>query len=74
MSLKLDPALLPALAAFECVARHASFSRAAEELGVSASALSQSVRSLERRLDVRLLARTTRRVGLTEEGAAMLDG
>lgn len=74
MSLKLDPALLPALAAFECVARHASFSRAAEEMGVSASALSQSVRSLERRLDVRLLARTTRRVGLTEEGAAMLDG
>ncbi|WP_186300295.1 LysR family transcriptional regulator [Denitromonas ohlonensis] len=74
MSLKLNPTLLPALVAFECVARHASFSRAAEELGVSASALSQSVRSLERRLNVRLLARTTRRVGLTEEGAAMLDG
>lgn len=66
--------MLPALAAFECVARHASFSRAAVEMGLSASALSQSVRGLEARLGVRLLARTTRRVGLTEEGARLLDG
>lgn len=70
----IDPALLPALAAFECVARNASFSRAAAEMGLSASALSQSLRSLERRLGVRLLARTTRHVGLTEEGARLLDG
>ncbi|BAL26184.1 LysR family transcriptional regulator [Azoarcus sp. KH32C] len=70
----IEPAMLPALAAFECVARHASFSRAAAEMGLSASALSQSVRSLESRLGVRLLARTTRRVGLTEEGARLLDG
>lgn len=70
----IEPAMLPALAAFECVARNASFSRAAAEMGLSASALSQSVRSLERRLGVRLLARTTRRVGLTEEGARLLDG
>ncbi|ATE61821.1 LysR family transcriptional regulator [Thauera sinica] len=70
----IEPALLPALAAFECVARHASFSRAAAEMGLSASALSQSVRSLETRLGVRLLARTTRRVGLTDEGARLLDG
>lgn len=70
----IEPALLPALAAFESVARHASFSRAAAEMGLSASALSQSVRNLERRIGVRLLARTTRRVGLTDEGACLLDG
>ncbi len=68
----IDPATLPALAAFACVARHASFSRAAIELGMSPSALSQSVRSLERRLGVRLLHRTTRRVGLTEPGERLL--
>lgn len=72
--LTIDPALLPALAAFECIARHASFSRAAAEMGLSTSALSQSMRALEQRLGVRLLARTTRRVGLTEEGSRMLDG
>ncbi|WP_153189647.1 LysR family transcriptional regulator [Stenotrophomonas sp. MYb238] len=68
----IEPSLLPALAAFACVARHASFSRAAIELGMSASAASQSVRSLERRLGVRLLHRTTRRVGLTEPGERLL--
>lgn len=72
--LKIEPGLLPPLAAFECVARHSSFSRAAAELGLSVSALSQSVRALEARLGVRLLARTTRRVGLTEEGARLLEG
>ncbi|MPS35348.1 MAG: LysR family transcriptional regulator [Stenotrophomonas sp.] len=66
------PSLLPALAAFACVARHASFSQAAIELGMSASAASQSVRTLERRLGVRLLHRTTRRVGLTEPGERLL--
>lgn len=73
-ALRIDPSLLPSLAAFECVARHASFSRAAAEMGLSASALSQSMRTLEQRLGVRLLARTTRRVGLSEEGAHILDG
>lgn len=68
----IAPSLLPALAAFACVARHASFSRAAIELGMSASAASQSVRTLERRLGVRLLHRTTRRVGLTEPGERLL--
>ncbi|MBR0567408.1 LysR family transcriptional regulator [Azoarcus sp. L1K30] len=71
--LQIDPALLPALATFECVARHANFSRAAAEMGFSPSALSQSLRALEKRLGVRLLARTTRRVSLTEEGALILD-
>ncbi|WP_269144615.1 LysR family transcriptional regulator [Nitrogeniibacter aestuarii] len=74
MSFTIDPSLLPALASFECVARHQSFSRAAEELGISTSALSQTIRGLETRLAMRLLARTTRRVNLTEEGAALLVG
>lgn len=64
---------LPAVAAFACVARHGSFTRAAAELGVSTSALSQTVRALEAQLGVRLLARTTRRVGLTEHGGRFLQ-
>ncbi|WP_269792791.1 LysR family transcriptional regulator [Stenotrophomonas sp. Iso1] len=69
----IDPALLPALAAFACVARQASFRQAAIELGVSPSALSQTIRNLERRLGTRLLQRTTRRVGLTEPGQRLLQ-
>src|SRR5579871_5044539 len=65
--------LLPAIAAFARVAHHASFTRAAKELGVSPSALSQTVRALEARLGVRLLDRTTRRVGVTEIGQRFLD-
>lgn len=64
--------LLPAIAAFARVAHHASFTRAARELGVSPSALSQSVRGLEARLGVRLLDRSTRRVGVTEIGQRFL--
>ncbi|HEX2083736.1 MAG TPA: LysR family transcriptional regulator [Xanthomonadaceae bacterium] len=64
---------LSAVSAFACVARHASFSRAAAELGVSPSALSQTVRSLESQLGLRLLHRTTRRVGLTEHGERFLQ-
>ncbi|HAU81857.1 LysR family transcriptional regulator [Stenotrophomonas sp. TWI273] len=63
---------LPAVVAFARVAHHASFTRAADELGVSPSALSQTVRALEAHLGVRLLHRTTRRVGLTEQGARFL--
>ena len=69
----VEPALLPALAAFACVARHASFRQAAVELAVSPSALSQTIRNLERRLGTRLLQRTTRRVGLTEAGQRLLQ-
>ena len=69
----IDPALLPALAAFACVARQASFRQAAIELGVSPSALSQTIRNLERRLGTRLLQRTTRTVGLTEPGQRLLQ-
>ncbi|RYX97223.1 MAG: LysR family transcriptional regulator [Comamonadaceae bacterium] len=68
----MSPALLPAIAAFARVAHHASFTRAAVELGVSPSALSQTMRSLEARLGVRLLERSTRRVGMTEIGQRFL--
>ncbi|MFT4196737.1 MAG: LysR family transcriptional regulator [Pseudoxanthomonas sp.] len=64
---------LPAVVAFACVARHGNFTRAAAELGVSTSALSQTVRTLETQLGVRLLARTTRRVGVTEHGQRFLQ-
>lgn len=69
----MDPARLPALVAFASVARHESFTRAALESGVSASALSQSIRALEEELGVRLFNRTTRRVALTEAGARFLE-
>lgn len=63
---------LSAVVAFARVAHHASFTRAADDLGVSPSALSQTVRALEASMGVRLLHRTTRRVGLTEHGARFL--
>ncbi len=68
----LKPEHLPAVLVFARVAQCGSFTRAAGELGVSPSALSQSVRALEARMGVRLLNRTTRNVALTEHGAAFL--
>lgn len=62
------------LRAFAAVARHRSFARAASELGISRSALSQTVQLLEARLGVRLLHRTTRSVAPTEAGTTMLAG
>ena len=56
------------LAAFAAVVRVGSFTRAAAQLGVTQSALSQTVRALERRLDLKLLNRTTRSVSPTEAG------
>lgn len=61
-----------ALQAFAMVARFGSFTRAAAELEVTASALSQTLRQLEAQLGVRLLHRTTRKVSLTEAGAGFL--
>ena len=69
----IGPGQLPAVAAFARVAQLASFSKAAATLGVSPSALSQTIRSLEARLGLRLLNRTTRRVGVTEAGALFLQ-
>jgi DNA-binding transcriptional LysR family regulator len=62
-----------ALRAFRLVAELASFTRAAEALDVTPSALSQALLQLEEHLDVRLLQRTTRRVGLTEAGRQLLE-
>jgi DNA-binding transcriptional LysR family regulator len=58
--------------AFLAVARERSFTRAAAQLGVSQSALSQTVRGLEARLGLRLLTRTTRSVAPTEAGERLL--
>src|SRR5438552_1148689 len=58
---------------FLSVARHRSFRRAAAALGVTPSAVSQSVRALEARVGAALLARTTRSVGLTEAGQRFLE-
>ncbi len=60
------------LAAFLTVARERSFTRAAAQLGVSQSALSQTIRGLEARLGLRLLTRTTRSVAPTEAGERLL--
>jgi DNA-binding transcriptional LysR family regulator len=60
------------LTAFVTVAREGSFTRAAAQLGVSQSALSQTIRGLEERLGLRLLTRTTRRVASTDAGERLL--
>jgi DNA-binding transcriptional LysR family regulator len=60
------------LNAFLAVARERSFTRAAAQLGVSQSALSQTLRNLEARLGVRLLTRTTRSVAPTEAGERLM--
>jgi DNA-binding transcriptional LysR family regulator len=60
------------LQAFRAVARERSFTRAAAQLGVSPSALSQTMRGLEARLGLRLLTRTTRSVAPTEAGERLL--
>ncbi|MFB6462432.1 LysR family transcriptional regulator [Bradyrhizobium tunisiense] len=61
------------LATFALVARERSFTRAAAKLGVSQSALSHTIRGLEERLALQLLARTTKSVAPTAAGAALLD-
>jgi DNA-binding transcriptional LysR family regulator len=61
------------IAAFLAVARERNFTRAAAQLGVSQSALSQTIRGLEARLGVRLLTRTTRSVAATEAGERLLS-
>jgi DNA-binding transcriptional LysR family regulator len=64
---------LNALHSFVAVARRRSFAAAARDLGVSTSALSQSVRQLEARLGVTLLTRTSRSVAVTEAGQRLVE-
>lgn len=64
---------LDGVLAFLRVAERRSFRAAAADLGISPSAISQIVRSLEARAGVALLARTTRRVGLTEAGERFVE-
>jgi DNA-binding transcriptional LysR family regulator len=63
---------LDGLVTFTCVAELASFSGAAVRLGVSPSAVSQAIRTLEQRVGTPLFNRTTRSVSLTEEGSRYL--
>lgn len=63
---------LDGVEAFLSVAQHRSFRRAAAELGVTPSAMSQAVRALEARVGATLFIRTTRSVGLTEAGERFL--
>jgi len=70
----MDRDLLGHLPIIVCVARHRSFAAAAAELGVSPSAVSHAVRTVEDRLAAPLFARTTRSVSLTEAGARFLAG
>jgi DNA-binding transcriptional LysR family regulator len=70
MARNLPP--LNALRAFEAAGRHESFSRAAEELGVSHSAISKHVRGLEDRLGAQLFRDLSRGVALTSDGARYL--
>ncbi|KFN48630.1 LysR substrate-binding domain-containing protein [Arenimonas composti] len=71
MALRSD--WLPALAAFEAAARHQNFAHAAEELHLTASAVSHHVRKLEGRLGVALFQRHARGVALTAEGRQLAD-
>lgn len=61
------------LLALQAVARERNFTRAAAQLGMSQSMLSYTIREMEKRLEIRLLTRTTRSVSLTEAGERLLD-
>lgn len=61
------------LRVFISVAKHRSFTRAAAESGVTPSAISHAMKVLEARLGVRLLARTTRSISLTQAGERLFD-
>ncbi len=65
---------LNALRTFEAAARHLSFSAAAEELGITPSAVSHQIRTLEESLSARLFVRLNPGMTLTEEGRLLLRG
>lgn len=64
---------LRAMGVFACVVEKSSFSGAARELGITKSAVSQQIRSLENEMDVILLHRSTRKLSLTEAGQAFFS-
>src|SRR3546814_19439815 len=64
---------LAAMVSFARVVDEGSFSRAAERLGISKSAVSKQIARLEDRLGTRLLHRSTRRLALTDAGAKMYE-
>ncbi len=71
--MNLRPALLPALGVFAAAARHQNFAHAAEELHLTASAVSHHVRKLESTLGIALFQRHARGVILTSEGRQLAD-
>lgn len=71
MNMELPP--LQDIATFIAVARHGSFTRAAEQLGTSKSSVGKAVQRLETRLGTKLFQRTTRAVRLTEDGQIFLE-
>ncbi|MEE3937729.1 LysR family transcriptional regulator [Pseudomonas viridiflava] len=68
-----QPSMLPALSVFVTVARTLSFARAADELRISSTAVSKTIKQLEAGLGTRLLNRTTRSVSLTDAGSQLLS-
>lgn len=72
MPTKCESIQLGMLAAFRVVAEERSFTRAAARLGVTQSALSQTLKRLEAELSIKLLVRTTRRVAPTSAGEQLL--
>ncbi|VXC85484.1 LysR family transcriptional regulator [Pseudomonas sp. 8Z] len=72
MNRRLPP--LYALRAFEAAARHASFTRAAQELAITQSAVSRHIRTLEEYFDCRLFERRGRSLHLSEQARALLPG
>ena len=73
LAMNLRPALLPALGVFAAAARHQNFAHAAEELHLTASAVSHHIRRLEAMLGVVLFQRHARGVKLTLEGRQLAD-
>ena len=72
VSLPIQRAHLDGLVVFVAVAELRGFRAAARQLGVTPSAISQTIRALEQRVGAPLLSRTTRSVGLTEAGERLL--
>lgn len=64
---------LPGLIAFDSVARHLNFTRAAAEMEITPTAISRTIKQLEASMRVRLFNRTTRSVSLTEAGTQLLE-